>query len=297
MTSDTIATLDTQFRVGDQVRVVNRAGHTIIVANTMTAQLEIALQGAQLLSWQPKGQPDLLWCAPLPPAGTGKAIRGGVPICWPWFGPHASDPAQPQHGLVRTVDWQLSHTAVTPAGVLIALTHDAWGCALRLDVEASSSLQLTLTTRNVGQQPVSITEALHTYFSVSDVGGIGIHGLDGCRFRDNTDGGAEKLQHGVCRTDKETIAVFDQAPDICEIDDPGLKRRIRIARRGGQSTVVWHPGASVAGFKDIPASTDRQFVCVESGNVGASTVTIAPGATHKLGVTYDLLPICWSASG
>ncbi len=285
----TATDLDTKHRIADLVRVVDHDGHTVIVVSTPAASADIALQGAQLLSWTPTGNHDVLWCAPLPPANTGKAIRGGVPICWPWFGPHATDATQPQHGLVRTINWTLAETRATDAGTHIVLTHDAFGCALRLDVEIGTRLSITLSTTNTSTASVTLTEALHPYFRVAAVGDVAIHGLDGLIYRDNTDGMREKQQVGTVRTGQEMIAVFPAAPNVAEIEDPGLKRRIRITRTGGRSTVVWHPGASVSTFKDIPPEMANTFVCVESGNVAPNAVTIAPGATHQLSVSYELL--------
>jgi glucose-6-phosphate 1-epimerase len=287
----TAATLNAKFGRSDHLNITDRAGHTLIAVNTPAATGAIALQGAQILQWRPKAAAEVLWCAPMPPAQSGKAIRGGIPICWPWFGPHATDPKAPQHGLVRTHNWTLSETRATAAGAHITLTHSAFGCALRLDVEMGSRLKLSLSAHNTTSAPVTITEALHTYFHVANVSAAVITGLDGSSYRDNTDSAREKVQHGSIQCARETVAVFPDTPDVINIEDPGLKRRIRITRTGGRSTVVWHPGASVVNFADIPADIANQFVCVESGNVTPHAVTIAPGATHCLGVTYDLTPL------
>ncbi len=282
--------LDSKHRIGDHVRVVDHDGHTIIVVNTPAASADIALQGAQLLSWTPSGTQDVLWCAPLPDSNSGKAIRGGVPICWPWFGPHPTDATQPQHGLLRTSTWTLAETRATDAGAHVALIHSAFGCALRFEIAIGAQLTLTLITTNTSATPVSITEALHTYFRIANVAEIAVHGLDGLIYRDNADGMREKRQAGPVRPRQETIAVFPDTPDVIEIADATLGRRIHISRTGGRSTVVWHPGAAVASFKDIPAEMAPTFVCVESGNVAPHAVTLAPGASHRLSVTYDVVP-------
>jgi glucose-6-phosphate 1-epimerase len=285
----TTAELDAQFRIGDTVRVIDRNGHALIVVRLPTASAEIAIQGAQILSWTPKGNTDVLWCAPLPPPNSGKAIRGGVPVCWPWFGPHATDATQPQHGLVRTANWTLLETAITDAGARIALTHHSWGCTLRMEFEIGALLTMALSTTNTSAAPVSITEALHTYFHVSHAPAVTVHGLDGLIYRDNTDGAREKRQTGAINPAKETIAVFPATPDAVELMDKDGGRHIRIARTGGRSTIVWHPGETAASFKDIPAGTADRFVCIESGNVAPHAITIAPGATHRLSVVYKVL--------
>ena len=280
--------LDRTFSIGDRVRVAQREGHPIIRIITPSCRCEIALQGAQLLSWQPAGHADVLWCADLPKPGSGKAIRGGIPVCWPWFGPHPTDAAQPQHGLARTADWRLVETAEHEGGVHVAFELSSAGAVLRLDCVAGAQLQVSLTTRNVSNEALVITEALHTYFHVGDVASVAVQGLDGSAYRDNTDGGREKLWRGTGPFDRETIAVFERAPDVATIEDPVLRRRIHIARTGGQSTVAWHPGANIAPLKDVQPETAGRFLCIESGNVWSSALSIPPGNDHCLSVTYKL---------
>ena len=289
MTAAAITALDQRFRLGEHLHVGESSGHAIVAIATSDCMAEIALQGAQVLRWQPKGQADVLWCAPLPVAGSGKAMRGGIPVCWPWFGPHATDANQPQHGLVRTVAWDLVETAVTANGIRVVLAHDSSGCALRLEIEAGAKLSVALAARNLSTAPVVITEALHTYFQVGDVSRIAIHGLDGCQYRDNTDSGCEKIQHGNVSINSETVALFDAAPGNCTIDDPSLNRRISITRTGGRSTIIWNPGAAASKISDLPAGEQQHFICVESGNIGTAAVCIAPGETHRLAVTYEVL--------
>ena len=136
------ATLDAAFRIDDCVRVIMRGGHAIVVIRTEICAAEIALQGAQILSWKPAGHEDLLWCAPLPAAQAGKAIRGGIPVCWPWFGPHATDPALPQHGLVRTVDWRLIATERVAGDVRVDFETSLQDSRLRMAITAGARLRV-----------------------------------------------------------------------------------------------------------------------------------------------------------
>lgn len=288
MTAARLARLDSQFRIDDRVRIIERDQHGLIVIRMDRCHAEIALQGAQVLRWQPAGQTDLLWCAVLPSAQTGKAIRGGVPVCWPWFGPHSADAHLPQHGMVRTIEWHLVETNVVPDGVRVVFEVMACEALLRMEIEVGSQLRLRLMTRNIGAKPLQITEALHTYFRVGDIDRISIHGLEGCRYRDNTDGGREKVWPGVMRIESETIALFDVAPDVAVIEDPVLGRRIRIVRAGGRSTVAWHPGAAVTALKDVVPGAEKNFVCVESGNIGSQIIVLGPMAEHQLAVDYEI---------
>lgn len=288
MTRADIAELDRGYRVGDCIRIIERDHHGMVMIRTDFCSCEIALQGAHVVSWRPSGHDDLLWCAALPPAEVGHAIRGGIPVCWPWFGPHSSDPTLPQHGLVRTRAWQLVAASVSGGDACVALEIEAGGGRLRLDIVAGATLQLALTTTNSGTSPLVITEALHTYFKVGEAARVQVLGLDGCRYRDNTDGGREKSWRGACVMDRETIAVFETSPDEAAIVDEVLGRRIRIRREGGRSTVAWNPGDNIAPLKDVPAGEQKRFICVESGNVWSSAVTVAAGTSHRLAVRYEI---------
>jgi glucose-6-phosphate 1-epimerase len=290
MTADDIAALNEQFRIPQYLRVVDRSGHPLVVVTTPDCTAEMAIQGAQVLRWQPAGMADVFWCAALPPPGAGTAIRGGVPVCWPWFGPHPTDASQPQHGLVRTRPWRLVGTSIGGAGVEVAFQIESFGCAVLLTARFGASCTIALHTTNTGPTAISITEALHAYFAVGDVGRIAIDGLDGAHYRDNTAGNRLCVQHGPCTIPAHTDAQFDVAPSIAIIDDPGLGRRITIARDGGLSTVVWNPGASAATFKDLAPGDERRFVCVESGNLGVGIVTLAPGVSHLLSAHYSVAP-------
>jgi glucose-6-phosphate 1-epimerase len=279
-------------------------GGPVIEIATSQAKASIALQGAHVISWQPQGTSEVLWCSPLSRLDTGKAIRGGIPVCWPWFGIHASDATLPQHGYARTAMWTLEpvQPASTRADGAMALRfhlppeqHPKSMCngpaTVSLLVEVGHTLKLTLETVNTGTTPVVITEALHTYFAVGDVKRISINGLDGAIYRDNADGGRSKTQSGDLEIAQETIALFDAAGDSCTLHDPILKRRIAIARTGTRSTIVWNPHANAARMADIPSGAERAFVCIESGAIGEAAVTISPGAKHALGVTYSIEPM------
>jgi glucose-6-phosphate 1-epimerase len=280
-----------------------RGGH-VVTLSPQGARLQTALQGAQLLSWQPfRAEHDVLWLSSLSQLGGGKAIRGGIPICWPWFGPHATNTARPQHGYARNIDWTLDGTSAsaTQSTTMLSLSHrtvaahalsihaeHTLDATLKITVDDKHRLTLTLSSWNVGRTPAPLSFALHTYFAVSDVAAISIDGLDGATYRDNTRSGAATLQSGLMRIAGETIALFDDAPMRQTIDDPGYGRRIVIDRDGPGSTIVWNPGANAASMPDIPAGEVKRFVCVESGLIGSRAITLAPGQRHVFEVTYAL---------
>ena len=274
-----------------------RDGGAVIDIATPAVHASIALQGAQVLNWRPSGQShDVLWLSSLARLGGGKAIRGGIPLCWPWFGMHA-DPAKPQHGFARNSQWHL--TSATRAGddvtLVFALPRDCAGLEhlegqadLQLRVTIGAALDITLETTNIGGQPFTTTQALHTYFRVGDVSRIEIVGLDGATYRDNTDGGREKRQSGVLTLPRETVALFDQAPETHVLTDPLLARRITITRTSGASTVVWNPGTAAATMGDIPPGQQANFVCIESGAIGRSQLVVLPGKTVRIGARYEV---------
>lgn len=287
----------------DGVRLGQSRGGLVLDIATPAATATIALQGAQILSFAPRGHDDMLWCSPVSPLGGGKAIRGGIPICWPWFG-IVEDKAKPQHGFARNLVWDLVDVAqLDDDGGHVVLTlklpreakereHFAAGAQATAFIDVGRTLSLRVETDNEGDEAFTINEALHTYFSVGAVSAISIDGLSGVRFRDNTDGGREKTQSGPLAIRAETVALFDTSPDVLTITDPVLKRRIRIVRDSdSRSTVVWNPGAAAAGMIEIPKGDETRFVCVESGNIGASAVTIEPGESHACGVSYTIAPL------
>lgn len=282
----------------DGVSIAERDGGTVIDIATRAGHAAIALQGAQVLHWQPAGQThDVLWMSPVARLGGGKAIRGGVPICWPWFGPHA-DPGKPQHGYARNCMWSIVEARRTGDDVhmVFALPADAPGhehlpgsAQVRFQVAIGNALAMQLETKNTGAAPLTITQALHTYVRVGDVARIAIDGLDGATYRDNTDNGRAKEQLGAMTIPRETVALFDEASAKSNLTDPVLARRILVTRTAGRSTVVWNPGASAAGMGDVPPPSQTEFVCIESGNIGQAAEHVAPGATIKIGQRLEVM--------
>ena len=253
----------------------------------------VSLQGAQVLNWRHHSQGEMLWWSPLSPPGRGSAIRGGIPICWPWFGPHPTDRSQPQHGLVRTVDWSVAAAGSSSGAsyLELALTHFAAGSSaeLRLRVEVAARLKVELNVLNTGDNALTVTEALHTYFAVQDVGSVALAGLEGCSYRDRTASDQIRVLDGLLVVDGETNAHFDETPDRLRLIDKGRDHVIEIERLGGRSTVVWNPGPGARAMADVVLGGERGFLCVESGNIGSSAVTIPPGCSHHLGVRYSIL--------
>jgi len=267
----------------------------------------ICLQGAHVVSFRPKSQQvPLVWVSDAAKFAAGKSIRGGAPVCWPWFGPHASEAAFPAHGFARTVPWTVvgsrkrndAKTEITLQLTDSDQTRAQWPhpTRLTLTVVVGDRLDMHLATTNLGDKPVQIGEALHTYLQISDVGAVKITGLEGSAFHDKVDNFAKKKQSGAVALKGEVDRVYVNTPADCVIEDAGLKRRIRIAKTGSQSTIVWTPWTEKAEKmgdmgKGKSGEGWREMVCVESANAMDNVVTVAPGETHTMTVSYSVEPL------
>lgn len=303
---DTLASLNDRFAIPFKLRFKAQGeGAGVVVADISNshASASICLQGGHLLSWQPATQTQpVLWMSSQAKFAAHQSIRGGIPVCWPWFGAHGADTSFPAHGFARTQAWQVTGTrSLDDGSTEIALSYQPndtlrrfWPHASRLDmlVNVGTSLKIAIITRNLGETDFSITEALHTYFAVSDVAQVQVEGLNGVHFHDKAVGWTQGDQAGAIGFAGEVDRVYVNSADRCSIVDPAWQRRIHISKLGSQSTVVWNPGAErAAQMGDLGVSTQGQagwrgFVCVESANALENAVTLAAGTSHTLAVEY-----------
>ncbi|GGO87358.1 hypothetical protein GCM10011348_40360 [Marinobacterium nitratireducens] len=256
-------------------------------------ELALARQGAQVLHFRPAGEAPLLWisdCAKAPPA----PIRGGVPLCWPWFGDHPSQAGQPAHGVARTArwDWRLQNAGADGVQLRAEPTRNLWsGLEVGLEVRVrGSAIELLLESRNVAQQPVELTQALHSYLAVADVGRIEILGLRDCDYLDKLRDGRRASQDGELRVESALDRVYRHT-GVTEVLDPVLQRRLRVAKSGSGSTVVWNPGVGAAGLSDVGMDQQPRFVCVEAANTGLDPVRLAPGESRRIGTVLSVGPL------
>lgn len=273
----------------------------LLIARISNAQATaaIALQGAHLLEWTPQGEYPVIWLSRGAKFAPGKSIRGGVPICWPWFGAHETQPEFPAHGFARTAQWQVAAASSLDDGstqlrfILSETDKHLWPCATPVEyrVTVGKQLQLELLTRNDSNETVRISQALHTYFSIDDINSIQVDGLDGCDYLDKVDDFARKQQVGPVQFSSEVDRIYLGAPGDCVIRDPGLGRNIRISKEGSSSTVVWNPWEEKSRqMEDMGAHGYKTMVCVESANAADDVVEIVPGGEHSLKVRYDVEP-------
>jgi len=258
----------------------------------------VALQGAHLMTWQPKGEEPVIWMSPVAKLVKGKSIRGGVPICWPWFGAHSYAPMFPGHGFARTVPWELIGTAALDDGStqlkfrITEIDENQWPypAPAEMHMTIGSSLEMTLSTDNQSDETITVGDALHTYFTVGDVSKIAVSGLDGCDYLDKVNDSARKTQKGNITIGSEVDRIyFDQGQDVV-IEDQVMNRNIRIEKRGSHSTIVWNPWIEKCKAMGDFGSDDGYLgmVCVESANAADDAVELAPGDSHHLWVRYSV---------
>jgi len=263
------------------------------LVHTPQASAAISVVGGQLLSFVPAGGQDVLWLSPrsaLPPA----PIRGGTPVCWPYFGKLGQTGTMPSHGLVRTLAWTLRDARREADGTMVlTLAPPALaGVPLRLTMtlRIGRRLSQTLVTENVGDQPVVFTQALHNYFRVGDVREVSVTGLDGLTYLDKKDAGRAHAQHGHWQLPPSGYSdrIYTHASGPYVLHDPTLGRDIRITTRGSRSTVVWNAGEQAARrIADIGEGW-RHYLSVETTNVAPDAIALPPGQQHTLAQVIEI---------
>ncbi|WP_079230302.1 D-hexose-6-phosphate mutarotase [Pseudomonas putida] len=268
------------------------------------AELLIAQQGAQILSYQRVGEPPLLWLSDQAIFRQGKSVRAGVPVCWPWFGNLQRNPASvqamfhgeqaPAHGLARTRDWQLLGIEETGNTLRIEFgLPEAQGdlpdwpheVELKLLVVLGDELELSLTSRNLGNSPVTISQALHSYFAVSDVRQARVEGVEGLQYIETLADWEQRQQQGALAFTGETDRIYLDTPQQLSIVDSHWDRRITLTCSGSRSAVIWNPWTERA--KELADMADdgwQRMLCIETANVWDDVVELKPGGSRSLQV-------------
>ncbi len=293
--------------IPEQYRKHEIPGHVAIVqghgslpkinVQSPSSSAEIYLHGAHITGFQKNGEPPLLFMSRLSRFAPTEAIRGGVPICFPWFGRREGDVA---HGFARVTEWNLTQTSATAEGAVTLKfrlptppDRAAWN-HLRAEfiVTVSDKLAMELiATNDPAGGAVEMENCLHTYFAVGDIGGVGIRGLKGTRFLDKTDRDAEKPEtHEALPIVAETNRIYHDTPGPIEIVDTEFRRIIRIAKSGSADAVVWNPWTTQL-MSDFDPAEHARMVCVESGNVARNKIALAPGKASTLRVELSTAPL------
>jgi glucose-6-phosphate 1-epimerase len=267
-------------------------GFLRVSINTPASTGEIYLHGAHLTSWRPAGGEEVIFLSSRSQFEPGKAIRGGIPVCFPWFRNKVDDPKAPSHGFVRTKDWQLDDVEMRGDGVMVSLSTTSdegtkawWPHDFHLLHRVILGVALTqqLVVSNTGTTPLRFEEALHTYYRVGGAEAIRISGLDGVAYLDNTDANREKRQVGDIVFTAQTDSAYLDTTHAVEIADPVLHRRIRLSKQNSRTTVVWNPWSTGAqSLADLGDEEWRAMACVEASNMRAFAVDLAPGQQHTM---------------
>jgi glucose-6-phosphate 1-epimerase len=266
-----------------------------LVVKTRLGEAQVYFQGAHVTAWHPAAASEpVLWMSDASYFELGKPLRGGVPICFPWFGAHASDAKAPGHGFARLRDWTLIEAAEAADGTVtlaLELASDKaltplWPHAFRAvhRITVGATLTMALEVTNTGTDAFKFEEALHTYFAVRDVRNVTVTGLEQTEYLDKVTGFDRKTQGSdPIRFTGETDRVYLGTTATCVIDDPGARRRIAIRKSGSEATVVWNPWiAKARAMPDFGDDEWTEMVCVETCNVNVHARTLAPGASPAM---------------
>ena len=265
---------------------------TIIQLSNDHGSLSLCLQGAQVLEYSPAGQKNVLWLSKNSNYKQGQPIRGGIPICWPWFGNHPDRASLPAHGFARIKPWTLHSSQGTKdeTRLRLGLTDDQktmalWPHAFSLELEVclNHQLNLTLTTHNTGTENLSITEALHSYFAVGDIDQTSITGLEEHCYFDKVDNLKNKNQTGEVRVKGETDRVYIDTSNTTRIVDSANCRSIYVSKSESLSTVIWNPGKEKAQtMSDFEDSGYKHMICLETANALTNKVKVNKGKEHRM---------------
>lgn len=270
------------------------------------SELLITQQGAQILSYQQAGQQPIIWLSQEASYEPANSVRGGVPVCWPWFGNLQRNPpavqgmhAQPlqagAHGLVRSIDWALQEVDQQDNSISITFSYNSleqplpdWPHAaqLTLSVRLDTQLHISLECRNLGIQPLTFSQALHSYFAVSDIRQVSVKGLHDCQYIETLEDWQTRTQQGDLRFAGETDRIYLNTPPTLHICDPGWQRSIHLQSSGSNSAVLWNPWIDKAQrLSQFADSAWQRMLCIEHANVLDDAVTLAPNAQHQLGIS------------
>jgi glucose-6-phosphate 1-epimerase len=285
--------LDQRFGIPGTARVVTgNGGLPKVVISTPEASGEMYLHGGHVTSWKPKHKSEVLYLSPNSLFEDGHAIRGGIPVCFPWFGDKADNSAAPAHGFVRTKEWRLDALEMNGTVVVVSMSTESdedtrkwWPFDFRLVCRVSfgDELKVELTATNTGSAAFTFEEALHAYFAVRDSEDAQVRGLGGKQYLDKTDNFAEKRQVGDIRFSGETDRVYVDTTSPVELIDNAETPTTTVEKRNSHTTVVWNPWSekSVA-LRDLGRGEWKNFVCTETTNVGQAAVALEPEQTHTM---------------
>jgi len=300
-----IQQLNTDFGIANQIEFISgKGGLPCIQVNNTKASALISVYAGQVLSFKPVNETaDLMFISDNAYFQDGKAIKGGIPICWPWFGAapetETLQSKKPDHGFVRNSYWSVLSTETLDNGdtkVVLEFedsekTRAIWPFRfyLSLEVVIGNSLTLELLTRNTGNKAFSITEALHTYFNVGDATKATVLGLEHTEYLDKKENFVKVCQVGAITIAEETDHIHTDIKHHLVIDDPAFNRKIKISSSGNKNVVVWNPWAKgSAAIADLENDDYKHFICLEIANAATDSVEILPDSEYRIDANYSI---------
>jgi glucose-6-phosphate 1-epimerase len=298
-TGFTIEELNARLGIAGRAQVLaGEAGIPKVHVTAPQCNGEMQLHGAQVTSWKPAGAEEAIFLSRQARWEEGKAIRGGIPVCFPWFRAKADDSRAPAHGVVRTKIWTLESVEQNADGITVSMSTQSdpdtrrwWPADFRVlhRVTFGSELRLELTVSNTGANPFRFEEALHTYYRVGDVRKVRVRGLDRVTYLDNTDSNKKKKQNGDVVISSPTDNAYMNTQNPLQLIDPVLNRSIQVTKQHSDSTVIWNPWAEGArALSDLGDDEWQDMVCVEGSNILENAVELATSADHKITVTMTV---------
>lgn len=285
--------LDEKFAIEGEVGFAELEGELpFIMVSNKYAEANICLYGAHITDYRTVRSMDYLWLSPTTNFERGKAIRGGIPVCFPWFGPHESNPDLPQHGFARIMDWEVAETATLDAGeTMIRLQLKSSGETMKywphefvaeMRFVIGPSLEVALKVTNTSDKEIDYTCALHSYFNISALSNISIEGLQNTAYENQLDGKEYRQEEEVLTISEPLTRHYFDTEAACVINDSVFNNRFRIEKSGSTNTTVWNPGAETSKeIGDMPDKSFESFVCLETVNKRNNAIILAPGESHE----------------
>ncbi len=281
---------------------IGQGSMTKLTLNTPHATAEVYLHGCTLTNYTPTHQQPIIFLSPTSHFKQEKAIRGGIPICFPWFAQNSDDPALPMHGIARTA--QFTPTAITLENQCITATfefrstpetHKIWPHQfhLKYQITLSDSLNIQMHVTNTDKQSFDFEQALHTYYNIANINAIEISGLEKQNHIDKTDHfKIKQFPSTSLKIEKFTDAVCLDTDKTCKIHDTGNNRSIAIKKKNSASTIIWNPwNKKTLEIADLENTCWEHFICLETANVDKNRISLSPNQSHTLSLDISAAPL------
>ena len=272
--------------------------YPIFIVKNKNCEAKVALHGAHLFQWNPTDHNPVIYNSPTAIYCEGKAIRGGVPVCWPWFNAHPTDDTLPSHGIARNRFWELCSIDETLESTTLRFTlhstdetREVWDSEFHaaMDITLGKKVTLSLTSINPSEENITFGGALHTYLEIGDISETTVTGLDQKAYLDTVGENTERTQDGAISFNSEVDRIYQDTIAPIVVNDGKQKREITIERTGSKSAVVWNPWIEKAiSLGDLPDEAYKEFLCVEAANALSDVYIVTPGKSHSLSTTISV---------